>query len=126
MSDQIYAITDMDGYVTQMRITAAQAISDKAEEDSLDNYISLGQIRNLIKEYCLGVGEENRPMLNESTNEKIFGETAIWIHNVGLAKLAGNDDIECAWDNDANDMVFWSKESVKNEQPKRKRKRKNL
>lgn len=126
MSDQVYAVTDLQGYVSQMRNVAAESLSENSENDNLDSYISLDQMIGIVKSQSLGTDEENRYLLNEKANEKIFEEAAIWIHNVGLAKLAAKDLIECAWDDELNEMVFWSKESKQNEQPKRKRKRKNL
>lgn len=119
---EVYAITDLNGYATQMREAAAKSLSD-SEEDNLDNYISVGQMIGLVKQYCLGLDDEDRPLLDEDVNEKIFEETAIWIHNVGLAKLAAQDLIECAWDNNDNEMVFWVKEkrADKNESTKPKR-----
>lgn len=126
MSDQVYAVTDLQGYVSQMRNVAAESLSENSENDNLDSYISLDQMIGIVKSQSLGIDEESRYLLNEKANEKIFEEAAIWIHNVGLAKLAAKDLIECAWDDELNEMVFWSKESKQNEQPKRKRKRKNL
>lgn len=125
MSDQVYAITDVNGYVSQMREVAATSISENSSSDNLDHYISIGQMIGLVKTHCLGYDDENRPLLNESANETIFEETATLIHNVGLAKLAAKDIIECAWDDILNEMVFWHKETPKNDKPKRKRKRKN-
>ena len=125
MSDQVYAITDINGYVSQMREVVAQSISENSSEDNLDSYISLDQMVGLVKTYCLGFDDNEYPLLNEEVNEKIFAETAIMIHNVGLAKLAGKDIIECAWDDDLNEMVFWYKENPKNDKTKRKRKRKS-
>lgn len=125
MSDQVYAITDINGYVSQMREVAANSISENTESDNLDHYISIGQMIGLVNTHCLGHDDENRPLLNESANETIFEETATMIHNVGLAKLAGKDIIECAWDDTLNEMVFWHKGTAKNDKPKRKRKRKN-
>jgi hypothetical protein len=125
MSDQVYAITDVNGYVSQMREVAATSISENSSSDNLDHYISIGQMIGLVKTHCLGYDDENRPLLNESANETIFEETATIIHNVGLAKLAAKNVIECAWDDTLNEMVFWHKEAPKNDKPKRKRKRKN-
>lgn len=124
MSDQVYAITDVDGYVSQMRQVAAESISENSDQDNLDNYISIGQMIGLVKSHCLGFDDHNRPLLNEKQNEIIFKETTTIIHNAGLAKLAAKDIIECAWDDELNEMVFWYKENLKNEQPKPKRKRK--
>jgi hypothetical protein len=123
MSKEVYAITDVDGYIFQMRETAAKSLSDN-NTDNLDEFISLGQVRNLVNEYCLGLDEYDRPLLDEKTNEKIFEETSVWIHGVALAKLAAKDHIECCWDDKSNEMIFWSKE-IANEKPK-KRKRKTL
>jgi hypothetical protein len=126
MADQVYAITDVQGYVSQMRAVAAKALSEDSEQDDLDSYISLNQMINLLNEHCLGFDDNDRPLLNENANEKIFEETSVWINSVGLAKLAAKDLVECAWDEQSNEMVFWAKETNKDEKPKRKRKRKNI
>jgi hypothetical protein len=122
MQEEVYAITDIDGYVSQMREAAAKALSEDGDKDDLNSYISLNQMIGLVKEYCLGFDNQNRPLLDEKSNEKIFEETSVWIHSIGLAKLASKDLIECAWDNDSNEMIFWSKEVKKNEKSRRKRK----
>jgi hypothetical protein len=126
MSKEVYAITDPKGYATQMREVAAKALSENSDQDDLDSYISLNQMINLLNENCLGFDDNNRPLLNEDANEKIFEEASVWIHSVGLAKLAAKDLVECAWDEQSNEMVFWAKETKENEKPKRKRKRKNI
>ena len=125
MSEEIYAINNLDGYVTQMRAAAAKNISENSSEENLDNYISINQMVGLVKSNCLGYDDNNYPLLNEDANQKIFDEITIWIHNIGLAKLAAQDLIECAWDDELNEMVFWQKEIPKNDKPKRKRKRKD-
>jgi hypothetical protein len=125
MSEQVYAITDLTGYVTQMRDAAASVISDNSSEDNLDNYISIDQMIGLVKSNCLGYDDNQYPLLNEDRNQKIFDEATIWIHNIGIAKLAAQDLVECAWDDELNEMVFWQKETPKNDKPKRKRKRKD-
>jgi hypothetical protein len=92
----------------------------------LDEYITLNQIINLVNTKCIGFDNENRPLLDDNTNESIYEDTAIWIHNVGLAKLASQDLVECAWDNEINEMIFWAKETKKNNHDKqRKPRRKN-
>jgi len=124
MSEEIYAINNLDGYVTQMREAASKNISENSSEDNLDDYISINQMVGLVKSNCLGYDDNNYPLLNEDANQKIFDEITIWIHNIVLAKLAAQDLIECAWDDELNEMVFWQKETPKNDKPKRKRKRK--
>lgn len=125
MHEEVYAIVDMNGYVSQMREAAAESISDSSNEDNLDDYINLNQMVGLVKTNCLGYDDNDCPLLNEEANQKVFEQAAIWIHNVGLARLAAQDLVECAWDDESNEMVFWSKETPKNDKPKRKRKRKD-
>jgi hypothetical protein len=120
---KVYAITDLEGYATQMRDAAARSLSEN-HNDNLNDYISVNQIVNLVKNECVGFDDENRPLLDEDINEKIFENTAVWIHNVGLAKLAAQDLVECAWDDKANEMIFWAKEK-RNSNAKSKSRRKN-
>lgn len=122
---EVYAIVDLNGYVSQMREAAAKDISENSSNDNLDDYISLDQMIGLVKSNCLGYDDNQYPLLNEKANQKIFEETAVWIHNVGLARLAAQDLVECAWDDKLNEMVFWHRETPKNDKPKRKRKRKD-
>lgn len=119
MNEDMYAITNIEGYATEMRQAAANAISDECDDD-LDSYISLKQMVSIIEENCMGFDNSNRPLLNEDSNEKIYGATVTWINNVGLAKLAAQDLIQCAWDNDSNEMVFWANTNNSTTTKKRK------
>jgi len=110
--NEVYAIVDMNGYVTEMRSAAARSLSED-NNDNLDEFISVQQIINLVNQKCVGHDNENRPLLNEDINEEIYENIMVWIHNVALAKLAAKDLVECAWDNDSNEMVFWSKSKQK-------------
>jgi hypothetical protein len=127
MSKEIYTITNLNGYASQMREVAANSFVDTNQyTDSLDDYITIEQITNMIRTECLGFDDKNRPLLDEDSNERIFENTTVWIHNSALAKLAAQDLIECAWDNDSNDMVFWVKDKESNNvQQKPKSNRKN-
>lgn len=110
MSNEVYAITNLEGYVSQMRDAAAKSLSEEYTEN-LDDFITIHQMINMVKKECVGFDDEDRPLLDEDSNEKIFENTAIWIHNVGLAKLAGQNLVECAWDDKCNEMVFWKSET---------------
>lgn len=133
-NEEIYAITNIKGYASEMRQAAAKSICDNVDEN-LDNYITLNQMINLVKSECIGFDDNDRPLLNEDANEKIYESTITWIHNVGLAKLAAKGLIECAWDNKNNEMIFWSdkntdispsaKEKTNDKPIKRRNKKKN-
>lgn len=124
MSD-VYAITDLDGYVSEMRLAAAKSIAPDGE-DNLDEYISISQMKYLVDSWCVGYDNNNRPMLDEESNQNIFEDATIWMTNVGLAKLAAQNLIECAWDDKLNEMVFWypQKEEPTNEQSTKPKKNK--
>ncbi len=117
---EVYAITDLEGYATEMREAAAKSLSQSYEEN-LDDFISIGQMINLVNSECIGFDNKDRPLLNEDVNEKIYEHTVTWIHNVGLAKLAAKGFVECAWDEISNEMVFWANPEInKPENKKRK------
>lgn len=109
MSNEVYAIVDLEGYASQMRDAAAKSLSENYTEN-LDDFITINQMINMVKTECVGFDDDDRPLLDEDTNEKIFENIAIWIHNVGLAKLAAQNLVECAWDSEINEMVFWKPE----------------
>jgi hypothetical protein len=117
---KVYAITNLDGYSAEMRKAAADALCDNNTEN-LDDYISLYQMKGLVEEHCIGYDNQDHPLLNEETSEMIFEEATVWINNVGLAKLAGKDLIECSFDDEVNDFIFWSKkkETESNDQSNR-------
>lgn len=132
--EELYAITNLEGYAREMRDAAANSFSES--HDDIDTYISLNQMINLVKSECVGFDDEERPLLNETANEKIYESTVTWINNVGLAKLAAQGYVECAWDNNSNEMVFWAnnklndfiknEEEIPNDKPiKRRNKNKN-
>jgi hypothetical protein len=110
--NKVYAIVDLSGYATEIREAAANSLAEN-NDDNLDEYISVQQIINLVNEKCCGHDANHRPLLNENINAEIYENIIIWIHNVGLAKLAAKDLVECAWDNCSNEMIFWSKSKQK-------------
>jgi len=109
-NNEVYAITNLEGYASEMREAAADAFTD--DHSDIDTYISLDQMINLIKSECIGFDDQDRPLLNEDANEQIYESTVTWITNVGLAKLAAEGYVECAWDDRQNEMIFWANEKT--------------
>lgn len=128
MENDVYAIVDMNGYALEMREAAAKSIADPFDDD-LNTYISIDQMINLIKDECIGFDDKKRPLLDEYSNEKIYESTMTWIHNIGLAKLASKNIIECAWDDKENNFIFWENQTseIKNNDKliKRRNQKKN-
>jgi hypothetical protein len=106
MDSNLYIITDLDAYARELRHTVAENIAQNNEEN-LDNYISIGQITNLVKDNCLGFDDLNRPILDVDANEQIFQQTLTWFYNITLSRLASLGLVDCAWDEDKEEMIFW-------------------
>lgn len=124
---ETYSITDLIGYCHSVRDAAASDLK-KDYTENLDHFITINQIKGLIKEHSFGVDDDDNLLINEEIHGVIYDDIQRWIFNVGLAKLAANGFIECAWDDDGDEMIFWaSDEKNKNDNPaKPKRKtRKN-
>ena len=124
-----YSIIDLEGFAKSLRAGVASSFEENYTE-SLDGFISVNQVINLIKKNNLGKDEENNYIINEKVFDDIFNEIREWFYSVGLSKLASAGYVDCAWDNDSNEMVFWlaneakekisSKPSQDNNEPKRK------
>lgn len=118
MKNQIFVISDIDGFSEILRDSATKEID--AQEVKLVDPISIGQITNLIDEYCLGYDNNGLPLVDEEIMNEIYKDIKIWINNTILAKLAAANILECAWDTNLNEMIFWypSQETKDNGQRK--------
>lgn len=101
-----YSIIDMNGYASSMRESVAQSFSNDYSEN-LDDFISIKQVIALIEQHSLGNDDDGFHIINEEIFNDIFEDLREWMYGVALAKLAGKGFIECAWDDNANEMVFW-------------------
>lgn len=102
----MYSIVDLEGYIDACRTEAALNYSDSCDED-LDTYITLNQARYIVDSYSLGFDENDNYIIDEDIHFDIVEEIQQWILEAGLAKLAAENKIECAWDDSLNTMVFW-------------------
>lgn len=108
MSNENYSIVDMNGYAAAMREGAAKSfLNSENYSENLDDFISIGQVICLIKNHSLGQDNDGNYIINEVVFDDIFDELREWLYGVGLSKLASKGYVECAWDNDSNEMVFW-------------------
>ena len=106
MSNEIYSIHDLIGYARSVRESAAKSFSEDYSEN-LDDFISIQQTISIIKSYSLGMDDTGKVMINEELFNEAFSSLREWLYGVGLAKLASKGYVECAWDSDKNEMVFW-------------------
>jgi hypothetical protein len=115
MSDnQIYSITDLDGYASSIRVSVANSFAEDHTED-LDEYITIEQSKDIIIGYSLGQDEDGNYLVDEESFNDAFDDIREWFYEAGLSKLAAKGLVECAWDDDLNQMIFWISE---NDSPK--------
>jgi hypothetical protein len=129
--NDIYSVSDLNKYAESIRKNAALSFTESYDEN-LDDFISIPQMKNLITTNAIGTDEDGTLLIDEASYNKTFDEVTIWLHNVGLAKLAAAGRVECAWDSKLNEMTFWlpsSELTLKSEddepKPKRKSTRRN-
>lgn len=103
---EVHAILDLDRYASYIRKRAAISLAEDYTED-LDEFLTIPQAVGMIKEHSIGIDEEGRHLLDEESHSLLFDAARTRIHNCGLAKLAAEGLLECAWDDDANEMMFW-------------------
>ena len=103
-----YSIMDLEGYVSSIREAVAQSFTESYDEN-LDDFITLEQTKNIILGYSLGQDDDGNYLINEESFNDSFEDIRRWIYDAGIAKLAAEGLIECAWDDNLNEMVFWCK-----------------
>ena len=101
-----YSIIDLEGYAKAMRDGAASSF-EKDYTENLDEFISIGQVINMIKKNNLGLDEEGNYLINEQIFDDVFNDIRDWLYGVGLAKLSSKGFVDCSWDEESNEMVFW-------------------
>ena len=112
MKEDTYAIMNLEKYADFLRNKVAQSFSEEYSEN-LDDFVTIKQTCQLIEEHSKGKDESGRLLISESGYEKLFEAVTNRVYNCGLSKLASKDLIECAWDNEKNEMVFWGKPKPK-------------
>jgi hypothetical protein len=113
MSDnEIYSITDLDGYASSIRVSVANSFAEDHTED-LDEYITIEQSKDIIIGYSLGQDEDGNYLIDEESFNNSFDDMREWFYEAGLSKLAAKGLVECAWDDDLNQMIFWVKDNEK-------------
>ena len=105
-NNETYAITDIRGY----RSMIAKAVADDfGAKDPVEvfEYITPKQMEQVIEEECLGhTEEENFFLINEDAHCNILNKVISLVQSSLLSKMAANGQLECAWDEKENDMIF--------------------
>lgn len=107
---ETYSIIDLDGYAASIREAAAKSFTETYNEN-LDEFITIEQVIGLIAENSIGKDEDNNFLITEENFEDLFQKIRDRLYSVGLSRLAAKGLVECAWDDEANEMVFWLSEA---------------
>lgn len=75
-----------------------------------DRLISLEQTESLVREY-VEPGYNDEFILSEYNYDLLCDELKKWIYNSSLSAVASSGLIDCAWDDQSNEMFFWHPES---------------
>ena len=105
--EETHVIMNLDKYAIYVRGKAASYLSEEYEED-LDEFVTLGQVKQMIDEHSSGKDEKERYLLSESDCDDLLESLGIRLYNCGLSKLAARNLLECAWDSEKGEMVFWN------------------
>jgi hypothetical protein len=76
----------------------------------IDNLISLSQAEQLVRKY-IEPGYNDEFILSDENYDMLCDEIKKWIYNSSLGLAASSGTIECAWDDESNEMFFWHLES---------------
>ena len=76
----------------------------------VDNLISLSQTEKLVRQY-IEPGYNDEFILSEDNYDLLCDELKKWIYNSSLSAVASSGIIDCAWDDQSNEMFFWHPES---------------
>lgn len=102
-------IKNLNLFVNSVRKNAAM-VFPKSYFDQIDNLISINQTEKLIQKY-IEPGYNNEFLITEYNYYHLTDELKKWIYNSSLGIVASSGKIECAWDDDSNEMFFWHPES---------------
>lgn len=105
MSD-MFKIVDMDGFAQHVIKCAAKEM-EIANTDEVFEYITTNEVSNLIVENCSDVDENDDILIDTEHFNDCITAVIQRIQNSVVAQLASEGYLDCAWDDELNDMVFW-------------------
>ena len=102
-----YIVEKNAKFCKSLRKAAAKMLSNE-EHRNMDEFITINQCIQIVKEKCIGTDEKGRYIINTDSYAEMLIDIAEQIYQSALSKLASNDVIQCAWDDKEDCMVFWS------------------
>lgn len=107
--EMFFSIVNMKEYCNSIVDTIAQEMKIDLKNEILE-FVSLKQIEGIVNENCIEHNEENQPIINVESHIKILDDVYTIVQSTALSQLAADGYLECAWDEEINDMIFWLKD----------------
>jgi hypothetical protein len=107
LQNSFLVISNMEDYVLNIVEIVAKEIGEGTNPLEVFMYCSKQQIISLVYENCIGYNRKKEPVLNFQAYNNIFDLVLRRVQNCAIAKLAAEGYLDCAWDDELNDMVFW-------------------
>jgi hypothetical protein len=105
MMTEYYKVKNIKLFAKSIRKNVAFCFP-KSYSAQIDELISVGQTENLIRQYA-EISSNDEFLVSEDNYNLIFDNIKAWLYNSSLSKLASSGEIECAWDDEINEMIFW-------------------
>ena len=104
MSSNHYEIRDMNEFAKSVGKEVAK--DGGFTTDELKEYISVNNIKGIVKQYAKYSKISKRYYINEERTQLVCEDIYDWLNGVSLSKLAADGFLECWWDSDLNNMDF--------------------
>lgn len=105
--NQKYTISDMNGMIDHILQEVAEYFNTNEDVEEILSYCSTNEIEVIIKDNSVGEDASGRSIITIESYNQIIDDVISRIESAVLAKLASEGHLECAWDDELNDMVFW-------------------
>ena len=81
----------------------------------LSDYITVRNVKQIAQQFCVYNKHRKKYIANEKILESIVEETRNWILGLQLARECSSGQLECAWDDKRDCMIFWKNEEKGND-----------
>ena len=108
MENEKYIIKNIDGFCKTIRNEVVKLLPTTMDSNIIDEFITTEQCKTIFFDKC-DINEDGMPIIDENIYIDVLVNIGEQIHHSALSKLAANDIIECAWDDNKNEMVFCAK-----------------
>ena len=100
-----YEIKNLTRFSKGIGKAVAEDLDMQTEE--LADYISVRNVREIAQQFCVYNKHRKKYIASEKILESILEETRNWILGLQLARECSSGELECAWDNERDCMIFW-------------------